>query len=88
MIFGKGGPSHLVLSEYVNQSGTHNFTNMNFFDVTHLFSIDDIVSCQQNLWAESQFKGNTESVALLLHPVLTVCKCVFRGTHLGNVIRV
>ena len=64
MIFGKGSSSHLVLSEYVNQS--HNFINMNFFDVTHLFSIDDIVSCKQNLLAESQLKGNTESVALLL----------------------
>ena len=64
MIFGKGGPYHLVLSEYVSQS--HNFTNMNFFDVTHLFSIDGIVSCKQNLLAESQLKGNTESVAPLL----------------------
>ena len=52
MIFGKRGPYHLVLSEYVNQS--HNNTNMNFFDVTHLFSIGDIVSCKKNLLAESQ----------------------------------
>ena len=37
LIFGKGAFSHFLLSEYANQF--HIFTNLNFFDVTFLFSI-------------------------------------------------
>ena len=46
LIFGKEAFPHLVLSEYANQSldQSHNFTNLNFCDVTLLYNQSLIIA--------------------------------------------
>ena len=59
LIFGKGGFSHLVLSEYANQS--HNFKNVNF---SSLYGKQDV---NTKIWGQLRALGCTIKEATYYH---------------------